>query len=189
MLQDIFSLYCPRSVVVLIEFGDGGWDWHDGGSGVNDKILLIVVDSSLTVQKEEWWQLYKQMSIHKAAEVQIQQARHNKEHITIFRKSILVISKNLQGSRLITWWDNQMRVREMMIDWTVYRTEREKIDIYIEKEIISITKSELIREGTKQKHWEKNTNQARGLWRKSLRTKQEVRREIASAPSPRLMDQ
>jgi hypothetical protein len=37
MLQEIFSLYFPRSVVVLIEFRNGGRDSHDGGSGVNNK--------------------------------------------------------------------------------------------------------------------------------------------------------
>jgi len=58
-----------------------------------------------------------------------------------------------------------------LIELSIVQREK-KIDIYIEKEIISITKSESTRESTNQK----------------ALIRPEARGEIASAPSPRMAE-
>jgi len=55
------------------------------------RILLIYIDSSLKVEEEEWGKIVLIDVDPQAAEVQIPQACHNKEQMTIFRKSVLVI--------------------------------------------------------------------------------------------------
>lgn len=81
-----------------------------------------------------------------------------------------------------------------MIELSIIQREM-KIDIYIEEEIISITKSkstrETLRETTNRKaligrHKSDSPNPSRGLWGNSCRTKLENDVDIAFAPTLRM---
>jgi len=74
------------------------------------------------------------------------------------------------------WW---------LIELSIVQREK-RIDIYREKEIVSITKSESTRESTKRKHYSESINQTRGLWGNSFRTKPEDGGGIAPTRSPRM---
>jgi hypothetical protein len=87
------------------------------------KIQLIDTDSTLKVEEEQWWKIVLIDVDPQAAEVQLQQARHNKDQIAIIHKCVLLIRTWKVRTRNLM---RQPNVRERDDDWLNCLSYRER---------------------------------------------------------------